>query len=566
MSIGRQPPLDGGSCRFESYYPDTWRVKPIGDGTALEKRRTVKRLGSSTLPTLRQIDNFKGSMKLTANIIYGFSGSVLSTRFDEPAPTPDCHKEWWEMCCSDHKFVAIAAPRQHAKSTGITKSYGLASALFRQHDHIMIVSDTYKQACMFLGEIKQELKQNLDLINLFEIKEIETDREDEIIVRMGSDGYRFRVIAIGAGSSARGFLWDGKRPNLIIGDDLENDEMVQNPDRRENFRNWINNTLVPMLPERGRMRIVGTILHMDAFLERLMPKSYELRVKQDELRIIREPSKDNPWFAAKYMAHNDDFSCILWPGKWTEKRLKEMRQLYISQGNPEGYYQEFLNQAIDPSNAIFKRDDFLDMTEKDKEKDLKQFTYYIGTDLAVSIQERRDYSAFVVGAMDQDGMLHIVNVIKERMDSLKIIETLIRLHIKYHPELISLEKGQIEKSIGPFLRAEMFRTGQFLNLHPLSATTDKTARSRSIAARMRAGGVKFDKSKEWFNGLQEEMLKFPKAVHDDQVDAMSYIGLILDRVVEGPTVSQLLKDMREEEMAEQQESDIEIGRNPLTGY
>ena len=29
---------------------NTWRVNPIGDGTALEKRRGVKALGSSTLP------------------------------------------------------------------------------------------------------------------------------------------------------------------------------------------------------------------------------------------------------------------------------------------------------------------------------------------------------------------------------------------------------------------------------------------------------------------------------------------------------------------------------------
>lgn len=418
---------------------------------------------------------------------------------------------------------------------------------------------------MFLAEIKQELQQNQDLIKLFQVKGFPTDREDEIVGEW-EDGQLFRVMALGAGSSARGYLWNGKRPNLIIGDDLENDEMVQNPDRRENFRHWIYNTLVPMLPERGRMRIVGTILHMDAFLERLMPKSYELRVKQDELRIIREPSKDNPWFAAKYMAHNDDFSHILWPEKWTEKRLKEMRQLYISQGNPEGYYQEFLNQAIDPSNAIFKRDDFLDQTDKDRQRDKRQFTYYIGTDLAVSTAQRRDYSAFVVGGVDEEGMLHIVHVIKERMDSLKIIDTLFTLHDRFSPELISIEKGTIEKSIGPFLKAEMFRRGKFLNLHLIGASTDKQARSKSIAARMRAGGVKFDQSKIWFNDLQEEMLKFPKNVHDDQVDAMSYLGLILDRVVEGKTVGELRKEDVDEENAEWEDQDMNTGRSEYTGY
>jgi len=88
-------------------------------------------------------------MKLTADLIYGFAGSLLSSRYDEPAPTPQCHREWWELCCSDYKRVAIAAPRGHAKSTAITKSYTLASVLFRDRQFVLVVSDTYKQAVLF---------------------------------------------------------------------------------------------------------------------------------------------------------------------------------------------------------------------------------------------------------------------------------------------------------------------------------------------------------------------------------------------------------------------------------
>lgn len=50
-------------------------------------------------------------MKLTSDLIYGFVGSLLAKGLDEPAPTPACHKEWWDLCCSNHKRVAIAAPR-----------------------------------------------------------------------------------------------------------------------------------------------------------------------------------------------------------------------------------------------------------------------------------------------------------------------------------------------------------------------------------------------------------------------------------------------------------------------
>lgn len=47
---------------------------------------------------------------LTSEIVEGFVGSVLVKRFDDPAPIPDCHREWWRLCCSGNKYVAIAAP------------------------------------------------------------------------------------------------------------------------------------------------------------------------------------------------------------------------------------------------------------------------------------------------------------------------------------------------------------------------------------------------------------------------------------------------------------------------
>lgn len=50
-------------------------------------------------------------MKLTGNVVAGFAGSVLAPKFQGRTTTPPCHTEWWDLCCSDSKFVAIAAPR-----------------------------------------------------------------------------------------------------------------------------------------------------------------------------------------------------------------------------------------------------------------------------------------------------------------------------------------------------------------------------------------------------------------------------------------------------------------------
>ena len=49
--------------------------------------------------------------KLTKEIIEGFATSCLTKYYDEASQFADFHREWWELCCSDDKFVAICAPR-----------------------------------------------------------------------------------------------------------------------------------------------------------------------------------------------------------------------------------------------------------------------------------------------------------------------------------------------------------------------------------------------------------------------------------------------------------------------
>ena len=142
-------------------------------------------------------------MKLTKELIHGFSGSVLSYRYDNAKSTPDCHLEWWDACCSDSKFVAIAAPRGHAKSTAITHAYILSSILFKDRKFVLLVSDTEGQAIMFLQDIKTELLENDLLIELFGVMTFEKETESDMIVRM-EDGSKFRIIAKGSEQKVRG--------------------------------------------------------------------------------------------------------------------------------------------------------------------------------------------------------------------------------------------------------------------------------------------------------------------------------------------------------------------------
>jgi predicted phage terminase large subunit-like protein len=290
-----------------------------------------------------------------------------------------------------------------------------------------------------------------------------------------------------------------------------------------------------------------------------MPRVYKKETIVTPLKIYT--NKREAWMSVKYRAHTDDFSEILWPARYDKEYFLSKRQEYFDQGIPDVYSMEYLNIPIDESVAYFKRKDFVAISEEEKKLNLH---YYITADLAISKEESADYSVFVVAGMDESRMVHIKEVIRDRLDGREIVDTILMLENLYKPECFGIEEMQVTKAIGPFLREEMVATGIFPNLVKLKhGGKDKISRARSIQARLRAGGVRFNKAGEWYQTLEDEMCTFPRSKHDDQVDCLAYLGMLLDTMVEAPTK----EEEDEDAYADEYERNIgEHGRCASTGY
>lgn len=499
-------------------------------------------------------------MKLTADIIAGFSASLLQKNYDSAVESPSCHYDWWALCTSDEPKVAIAAPRRHAKSTAITLAYVLACVVFRNRHYVLVMSDTITQATQFLNDIKKELSDNDKIRDLFGIKGFIKDTEDDVIVEF-NDGHQARISAKGSEQKMRGLKWNNKRPDLIVGDDLENDEIVLNPERRMKFKRWFYGAVVPCLAVGGLIRIVGTILHEDSLLNNLMPSTWDKNTVTTPLKIYNVNRKAT-WKSFKYRAHTDDFTNILWPQRYNAEWFLRERADFMDRGLSDVYSQEYLNEPIDESVAYFKKTEFLNQSKDDKKKLLN---YYIAADLAISEKETADFSVFVVAGVDENKMIHIVDVIRERMDGREIVDLILALQKTYEPELIGIEEMQVSKAIGPFLREEMIKTGIYPSLLALKhGGKDKIARARSIQGRMRAHAIRFDKDGEWYPTFEDELCKFPRGRNDDQVDAFAYIGMMLDSLIEAPTQTEL--DEEEYEHDVRTNGYATSGRSAYTGY
>jgi predicted phage terminase large subunit-like protein len=122
---------------------------------------------------------------------------------------------------------------------------------------------------------------------------------------------------------------------------------------------------------------------------------------------------------------------------------------------------------------------------------------------------------------------------------MEIIDQLFDVWKVWRPRLIGIEEGAIASSIGPFLNKRIQEEQIWeMAIEPLKIRRmDKEARARSIQGRMSQGKVFFPKNAEWTPTLVNELLRFGQTAHDDCVDALAWIGQMLETIVapEAPT-------------------------------
>lgn len=487
--------------------------------------------------------------RLDARLLEAFAGAYLSPMYDNPQPTPPFHRRGWELYCSDALLVSLVAPREHAKSTGFTHDYACAVLAFRAESYIVIVSATEDLAKDHLADIARVFRENDEVRRDFLIESMPVDAKTEIVVKC-SDGHEFRVLAKGSGQKMRGLKWKGRRPGLIIGDDLEDDEQVENKDRRRKFSRWFNRALLPALRRGGKARIHGTILHEDSLLARIQkPQAEEKKV----------------WETLFFRAHDsfDEFTGILWPEQFPPERLRAIRQRFINEGDAPGYSQEYLNDPLDNEDRYLHEPWFLPMDQPDRDRS-KMF--FAAADFAISKRDSANRTSLTVGGLCSRNLLHFVDQHVGRFDSFEIVEEMFSIQERWSPDIFFVEDGQIWKALRPIIMREQLRSGRYINFVERSPITDKASRGRSLQRRMRGSATRWDHEAHWFEPMREEMMRFTghaEATLDDQFDSAALLSLGLEEM------SILAEDdfeTDEEHDFRRQDPRVDSGRNPVTGY
>jgi len=160
----------------------------------------------------------------------------------------------------------------------------------------------------------------------------------------------------------------------------------------------------------------------------------------------------------------------------------------------------------------------------------RHLRYYMTGDFAVSSEQIRDSTVLMPWGIDeQDHIWILPETMWFRFESDDMVEALLMLFQRFKPISFIGEKGQIAKTIGPFLKKRMREESTYVAINGIAPIRNKTSRAQSIRGRMSMGMVHFPAFAPWWGEAESELLKFPSAKHDDFVDALSLIGLGIDQ-------------------------------------
>ncbi len=411
--------------------------------------------------------------------------------------------------------LAVASPRESSKSTLLVFIYPFHCIVFKKRRFILIVSNTFKKAAMHLESIKKEIRENEALKASFPGIEILKDAEGDSDIRHAG-GFTTKVLCKGVDQigSVRGVKFGHSRPNLIIVDDCEDDELVKNPVRRLELQQQFDEALVPA-GEKGVCQyiVVGTVLHDDCLLAKLVNKDHY-------------PEYRKLFFRARL-----DNGESLWPEKWSKEYLLELEK-----SKPTVFAKEYQNDPVAAGNVRFKREDFrywkmeggdyilLDFQGQPVSRgSLKDCRAAIACDLAWKENREADSSVLMPGFLTPQAEILIETYVNEKgLRPDKLAEHLFMMVDRLEKltgsvVTVGFEKAMLENVTQWLLKKEMDRRGKHLLTKDLVWDTDKNTR---IETRLQPGYCQHViYHKQGMGDLEYQLERFPYGAHEDLPDA-----------------------------------------------
>lgn len=432
--------------------------------------------------------------------------------------SPPFHLEILKAINSNKKVV-IKAPRGFAKSEIVNFLFTIHGICFKRFRSIVFLQASEEKAIQSLASIKKEFEENEELINAYHMT-MPIGTMDKTVFRH-PDGHEIQAVAFGREQmgKVRGTKFGAYRPDCIVIDDLEDDEMVKNRELREELHRKFKDAVEPSIDIAADYRIIyiDTLKHYDSQLAKMLSKDKYLDYEKLE-------------FPALYYENGEPKS--LW-----EDRIPVKELLRLQKEDPVTFAKEYQGDPVtgairkfDPKD--FRRwavvnDDYVLYNDDGSivsRGSLRDCKASVGYDLAWEERRRHDYCAFVPCLITPTAEILVDSYVNEKAikpDRLaEYIFTIDQKYTKMTGKVVmhGFEKGKYEKVCKWYLDQERKKRNKWPVIKDVAWVTDKTERITLPLQPRYANHSIFHRAN--MGDLETQLLNFPSGQHDDLADAL----------------------------------------------
>lgn len=402
--------------------------------------------------------------------------------------------------------------RESGKTSLVLKAFPLYKLTYPDPEcrYIVIIKNNQELASAKLAEISSEYQSNpLVGHNKIEVKKDSAKVFEATVRGMKKQNTDVRIEAYGKGTSIRGLSWGIMRPQIIICDDLQDLEDAESETVQEKDWNWFLSDVM-FLAKTGRVFIIGNNLGGRCIIERLMADDM---LGFEKMRISA-------------LDENDEAS---WPEAFSKQFLLEEKAKFTSLGKLDIWYRERMCVAMAEEDQIFKKEYFKHFEQRDIEG--KSLEYYLTADLAISQKQGADETVLcVVGKEPNKPEWYLVEFVAGKLDPLQTIDALFMLYQRYRPSRIGIESVAYQKALLYFITEEQRKRQIYFDVTELKNLRAKELRIKGLQPLFKAGVIYHRQN---MTKLEQQLLTFPKGLHDDWIDALA---MMID-LIDGTTTS-----------------------------
>lgn len=314
----------------------------------------------------------------------------------------------------------------------------------------------------------------------------------------------------------------GNRANLLIIDDpVKGREAADSETVQEKVWAAYQDDLRTRLVPGGSEIIIQTRWSENDLSGKLLPEGYD-----GETGIIT-CTDGRPWYVVCLPAQcerNDDPlgrkpGEYLWPEWFTEDHFNGFKS------QSRTWSALFQQRPDPPEGTYFQKDWFKRYRPGDVPVHIN---HYITSDHAPGGQEHNDYNCFRVWGVDNNNeiWLRAGFRVQETMD--KFTAQAIPLIRQFKPHCWFPEDDNNWKAVAGFVQRELIKERAFCRIEPVSPHGhDKPTKARSFQSMASCGMVHISEGPEG-DAIISQYIKFPAGANDDEVDAASIIGRVID--------------------------------------